>query len=276
LLKERVAFWFLLVLTLVLFLPFFWILSQVLWNGSRVIAKTGLSFFTARPPLPGFGSGGVGPELEGSLIMVALACVIVIPVAMLCSFYLVFYEKSSLAKLTRSLLELVVEFPTIVVGISVFVMLVVELKFSLSALTGALALSVIMLPYTTIQATEAMRTPKALLEEAGYALGLTQAQVFRLVLSAGRQGVLTGILIGFAKIFGETAPLLFTTTTSFNLYFHSLNSPVAGLPTLIFFFAFSPYDNWHEVAWGASLVLALSVMLTFVLSRLFVRGGIST
>jgi phosphate transport system permease protein len=269
--KSKVIFVLTLACLLFLFFPFSWILFDLIVKGLPVILSSGINFLTGIPPIPGDGIGGIGTVIEGSLFIVSIATLISIPISLLTSIYIVMNEGKKLSRISRFLVETVLEFPTIIVGISVFMIFAVGLGLGLNGLTGAIALGIIMIPYSTVQTVENLRQAKEQYLEVGYSLGLTDSRVVRLLISEGREGVTTGILIGLAKIFGETAPLLFTTVTSFNIYLRSINSPVSGIPVLIFNYAFSPYDNWHDVAWGASLVLALIVLLLFILTRVTTR-----
>jgi phosphate transport system permease protein len=260
--------------TALVFAPFFWILGAVAYNGALVLAKAGLGFLLKRPPLPGTNSlGGIGTVIEGSLLIVGMAMAIATPLSLLTALHITLHEDSPIAKLGRALMDIMVEFPTIVIGISVFLIFGLALGLGLSALTASIALAVIMIPYTTIQAVEAMKIPKEVVYEAAVALGLREGHVAKIILTEGKGGVITGVLIGMAKIFGETAPLLFTTATSFDILANSPLSPVSAVPVLIFVYAFSPYTNWQEVAWGASLVLSLIVLGIYIAVRLSLSKG---
>jgi phosphate transport system permease protein len=269
--KDKLIFFLAFTSTIFLFFPFTWLLSVLLIKGAPVIFKGGLEFLTGIPPLPEDGLGGIGTVLEGSIFMAIIASLISIPISILTALYIVMYEGGLFAKILRFLVDSLVEFPTIIIGISVFIIFVQNLKLGLNGISGAIALSIIMIPYTTIQAIENLRQSKDEYLEVGYSLGLTDSNVIKLILSEGREGVITGILIGIAKIFGETAPLLFTTVTSFNIFLRTLTSPITGVPSLIINFAFSPYNNWLDVAWGAALILALTVTILFTLARIFTR-----
>jgi phosphate transport system permease protein len=252
-------------------LPYIALVATVLINGLSPLIKLGLHFLIAPPPLPGGGVGGVGPVLAGTLLMAGMGAAIALSISLPTALYLSFYEQRPLARLVRILVEAMVEFPTIIIGLACFAVFSLYLGLGLNVFVASVALAIIMIPYTTLQATEALRIPKALLAEAGYALGLREGQVLRLVLSAARPGVVTAVLIGVSKIMGETAALLFTTSTSFNVFPTGPFSPSSGLPVLVFFYAFSPYTNWHEVAWGASLVLLLLVLSAYIPARSIAR-----
>ncbi|MGC8607816.1 MAG: PstA family ABC transporter permease [Vulcanisaeta sp.] len=263
-----------LVATILVFAPFIWLLGAVFYNGALVLSKVGIGFLFRLPPLPATNDiGGIGTVLEGSLLIVSMAMLIAAPISILSALYIALYEDTPLARLGSTLLSVMVEFPTIIVGISTFLVFGLMMGLSLSALTASIALSVIMIPYTTIQAIEAMRVPKNTVLEAAVALGLRDFHIARIMLTEGKEGVITGVLVGMGKIFGETAALLFTTTTAFNLYASSPLSPVSAIPVLIFNYAFSPYDNWHNTAWGASLILSMIVLGIYLLIRLSLRRG---
>lgn len=269
-LKDLIIMFLVNIGTIIALLPFFWILSDIIIRGLPVLLQRGIAFLTDMPPLPGGSIGGIGTVLEGTLFMVGIGALIATPVGLFAGIYITLYPTSLLARLGKGLVEIMIEFPTIIIGITVFLIVVVGLNVGASAIAGGIALSIIMIPYITIQVAEALKIPKMQLMEASYALGLTTKDVIKILLGAGKNGVLTGLLIGLAKISGETAPLLFTTTTSFNLYLTSPLSPVSGIPVLIYVYAFSPFENWHNVAWGASLVLVLIVLIIFILSRFII------
>ncbi|MEM3832132.1 MAG: ABC transporter permease subunit [Thermoprotei archaeon] len=256
--------------TVIVLIPFFWILFDVVKNGLPVVIQRGIAFLIEPPPLPGEGIGGIGTVLEGTLFMVGIGTLIAGPIGLFAGIYMALNPRSFLAKFGRALVEIMVEFPTIIIGITVFLVVVVGLNFGASAIAGSIALSIIMIPYVTIQVSESLKIPKEKFMEASYALGFTTKDVIRVLISAGKSGILTGFLIGLAKIAGETAPLLFTTTTSFNLYLTSPTSPVSAIPVLIYVYAFSPYENWHTVAWGAAFVLMLIILIIFIFSKIIV------
>lgn len=276
--KDYIAISIFTTTTILFLLPLLFLFLEIIINGVRVIYEYGLYFFVDRPPLPGNGLGGIGTVLQGSLYMVSLALLIAAPISIFTGIFLTFFEKYRISKIIRYSLELIVEFPTIIIGIIVFSIFVLgfsiagfSFKIGLNGISGAIALAIVMLPYATIQVNESLRIPRKLYEESAYSLGLTTWQVMKVVFSAGKKGVLTGILIGFAKIIGETAPIIFVTTTTANLYLASPTTPVTGIPVLIYTYAFSPFQNWHDVAWGAAFTLLMLVLAVFIISRIFTK-----
>jgi len=249
-------------------------LVLILWEeftiGLQVLMEKGLSFLTEAPPLPGGGIGGIGTVLQGTLVMVGVGSLIGIPIGFFSGFYMYEFPTDRLAKLGRSLIDMMVEFPTIIVGVVVYLLLVVPTG-RLSALAGAFSLAIIEIPYVATGVLSAFESLPKDIREGAYALGLKRWEVMKVLVGAARSGILTSMLIGVSKIVGETAPLLFTTTTSFNLPFRSLLKPVGAIPVLIYIYAASPYENWHLNAWGASLVLTLMILALYISTRAFAR-----
>lgn len=164
-----------------------------------------------------------------------------------------------------------IEFPTILVG--VFVMQVVAVPMgTYSALAGALALAIILTPYVAVYTHEALREIPSTYREAGFSLGLTRAKVvFRILAPMAKRGILTGVLIGMAKVTGETAPLLFTAGGLYESYPTSITKPVGAVPLLIYQLVQSPNPADHATAWGASLVLLLIFLGIFIPIRLSLK-----
>jgi len=158
--------------------------------------------------------------------------------------------------------------PSIVIGIIAYLWVVVPLG-RFSVLSGAVALALIMLPLIIKNTEETLKMVPFSLKEASYALGTNYTNtVLKILLPTCRSGILTGILIGFSRALGETAPLLFTAFGNPFLNINPLNA-VESLPLLIFKYAISPYDNWHRIAWGASLVLILIILFFNILTKIF-------
>ncbi len=217
-----------------------------------------LNFFTRiTPPIGGTG-GGILNALEGSLVMVALASMIGIPLGILGGAYLSEYP-GRLTSEIRLLSEVLTGVPSIVTGIVVYE-LVVATQHRFSALSGGIALGFIMIPVVTISSHESLRVVSASVREGGLALGISRTKTLLFItLGSARSGIVTGIALAVARVMGETAPLLFTALGS-QFLMTSLNDPAASLTVLMYDFGTSPYANSHTFAWGAALVLLLVVL----------------
>ena len=244
--------------------PLFLILFTILRKG---ISSLSLTFLTTLPAPPGEEGGGIVNALAGTGIMVALATAFSLPPAVLAGIYLAEERERPLAKMVRGGLEILQGVPSIVVGILIYLW-VVKVTGFFSALSGALALAMMMLPVITKSVEETLLLIPHSLKEASLALGVSYSRtIFKVLLPAGMAGILNGILLGVARVAGETAPLLFT---AFGSPFMNLNplKPMSSLPQIIFNYASSPYPQWHDLAWGASLILIFLVFVLNVLARL--------
>ena len=244
--------------------PLFLILFTILRKG---ISSLNLTFLTTLPAPPGEEGGGIVNALAGTGIMVALATAFSLPPAVLAGLYLAEERERPLAKMVRGGLEILQGVPSIVVGILIYLW-VVKVTGFFSALSGALALAMMMLPVITKSVEETLLLIPHSLKEASLALGVSYSRtIFKVLLPAGMAGILNGILLGVARVAGETAPLLFT---AFGSPFMNLNplKPMSSLPLIIFNYASSPYPQWHDLAWGASLILIFLVFVLNVLARL--------
>lgn len=244
--------------------PLFLILFTILRKG---ISSLSLTFLITLPAPPGEEGGGIVNALAGTGIMVALATAFSLPPAVLAGIYLAEERERPLAKMVRGGLEILQGVPSIVVGILIYLW-VVRVTGFFSALSGALALAMMMLPVITKSVEETLLLIPHSLKEASLALGVSYSRtIFKVLLPAGMAGILNGILLGVARVAGETAPLLFT---AFGSPFMNLNplKPMSSLPLIIFNYASSPYPQWHDLAWGASLILIFLVFVLNVLARL--------
>ena len=244
--------------------PLFLILFTILRKG---ISSLSLTFLTTLPAPPGEEGGGIVNALAGTGIMVALATAFSLPPAVLAGIYLAEERERPLAKMVRGGLEILQGVPSIVVGILIYLW-VVKVTGFFSALSGALALAMMMLPVITKSVEETLLLIPHSLKEASLAFGVSYGRtIFKVLLPAGMAGILNGILLGVARVAGETAPLLFT---AFGSPFMNLNplKPMSSLPLIIFNYASSPYPQWHDLAWGASLILIFLVFVLNVLARL--------
>ncbi len=246
-----------------------WILFETVRLG---IGGIRLSLFTEMTPPPMAETGGLANAICGSLAMDGLPTLLGTPIGVLAGIYLAEYgQKGLLGSLTRFINDILLSAPSIVIGLFIYAVVVAQLK-SFSGFAGVLALALIVIP-VVIRTTENMLVliPNAL-REAAYALGTPKWKVISsITLKSVRAGVLTGILLAFARIAGETAPLLFTALSN-QFWTSDLTGPVASLPVTIFKFAMSPYENWQKLAWAGVFLITLSVLLLNILARTFLRN----
>ena len=248
----------------------FW-LAWILWETVRLgLGGLSLALFTEMTPPPNE-DGGISNAIFGSFVMVALATFVGTPIGIMAGVYLAEYDtRGWLASVTRFVNDILLSAPSIVIGLFVYAMVVVRFK-SFSAYAGILALALIVIP-VVIRTTENMLLlVPAGLREAAYALGTPKWKVITLVtLRAARAGVITGVLLGVARIAGETAPLLFTALN--NQFWNSdLSKPMASLPVTIFKFAMSPYENWQQLAWAGVFLITVAVLGLNILARVLTR-----
>lgn len=244
--------------------PLFAILFFVLKTG---VSKLSWDFLVNIPQPVGEIGGGIANALIGSLMLVLIAAVFAVPIGIFCGIYLSENGDKKLAYWSRLAVDVLQGTPSIVIGIVVYFW-VVKSTGSFSALSGSLALAIIMLPNVIRSTEETLKLLPETLKEAGLALGMPYHRVImKVILPCGFSGILSGVLVGIARIAGETAPLLFTAFG--NPYINTnLLKPMQSLPLLIFNYATSPYDEWHELAWGASLVLLIWVLLLNISTKL--------
>ena len=246
-----------------------WILIETVRLG---IGGMSLSLFTEMTPPPQADTGGLANAIFGSITMVTLATLIGTPIGILAGVYLAEYgQKTWLGSVTRFINDILLSAPSIVIGLFIYSVVVARIK-SFSGWAGVLALALIVIP-VVIRTTENMLSliPNAL-REAAYALGTPKWKVIMTVtLKAARAGVLTGILLAFARIAGETAPLLFTALSN-QFWTSDLSSPMASLPVTIFKFAMSPYENWQNLAWAGVFLITVGVLVLNILARTFLRN----
>lgn len=230
-----------------------------------------LDFFTQLPTPVGEPGGGMAHAIMGTVLLVALAGGIGVPIAVGAGVYLAEARKSRLANFIRFIADVMNGIPSIVTGIFVWAWIVLWMG-GFSMLAGSVALAVMLIPMVTRTTEEMVRLVPKELSEGGIALGFTRWRTtLGIVLPAARSGILTGILVALARIAGETAPLLFTAFG--NPFFEwRLNEPIAALPLLIYQYAISPYDEWHRLAWAAALVLIGLVLLVSLAARFLIRN----
>ncbi|MEH6872805.1 MAG: phosphate ABC transporter permease PstA [Candidatus Competibacter sp.] len=236
-------------------------------GGSRLNWET----LTALPPSAFELGGGFGNAIVGTVVMVGIATLISVPIGILAAVYLAILDPNGrLAHTVRFLAKVLTGFPSILAGVFVYAVMVVTMK-TYSALAGGVALAVLMIPTVVLAAEQAMAMVPKKMKDAAYGMGCTRTQViWKVVLPTGASGILTGVMLAIAGAAGNSAPLLFTALFS-NYYLTSLTEPTASLAILIFNFSGMPYDNQIELAWAASLVLVLIVLVFNILARLIGR-----
>ena len=265
---DRLATIFAIVCVVAAIIPLGSILLEVVKNG---VAALSLEFLVATQGSIGSGKGGIGPAIQGTIIVVGLASLIATPVGVLTGMYLSEFAGNGIfPSAVRFLNSVLTGLPSIVIGIVGYVTIVLVLG-SFSVWAGALSLSIIMIPIVVIVTEETLRIVPHSLREAGYALGISKAKItINIVLMTAKSGVLTGIGLGVARIAGETAPLIMTILGT-SLFFSSLEAPVDALPLRIWRLASQPYDSAHSFGWGAALILILMVLGMNVILRLLAR-----
>lgn len=248
----------------------FWLL-WILWTTvSYGISAVDWTLFQQSTPAPG-GAGGLANAIVGSLIMVGLATAIGTPIGILAGTYLAEYGGRNVVSGTiRFINDILLSAPSIIIGLFVYELVVVRVG-NFSALAGALALAIIMLPVVIRTTEEMLRLVPSTLREAALALGAPRWKMVTLVTyRAALSGILTGVLLAVARIAGETAPLLFTALNN-QFWSTDLTRPMANLPVVIFQFAMSPYEEWHALAWAGSLLITLSVLALSIFARILLR-----
>jgi phosphate transport system permease protein len=263
-LTGRVMFGLTALFTLLTVSSLFFILGYLLWHGVRSID---FAFFTELPKPPGEVGGGMANAIAGSAELLLMATLISVPVGFLAGVYLSEFGNRRFSWLVRYVTDLLNGVPSIVVGIFAYALVVAPLgHFSIFA--GAIALSAIFIPIAVRTTEQFLQSVPQSFREAALALGAPKWKAIATVVApAAFSSLATGMLLGVARIAGETAPLLFT---SFGNHFWNLspNQPAASLPVMIFTYAISPYDDWHRQAWAAGLILLALILSINVSVRL--------
>lgn len=231
------------------------------------ITRINFHFLVNIPRPVGEKGGGIANALLGSVIIIALASLIAIPIGILGGIYLSENRKGRLAYWCRLSVDILQGIPSIVIGIIAYFWLVKPLG-GFSALSGSVALAIMMLPVIVRSTEETLKMLPPSLKEAAFALGMPFHRViFKVIVPVGISGILSGVMLSIARITGETAPLLFTAFG--NPYLSAdVTAPMQSLPLLIFNYATSPYNDWHDLAWGASLILLMWVLFLNIFTKL--------
>ncbi len=257
--------------TVLVIAPLVAILVYLVYKGA---SSLNLDFFTHIPRPVGEVGGGMANSIVGSAVVLLLASSMGVPVGIAAGVYLAEFGRGKLlANLIRFTADVLNGVPSIVMGIAIYSLVVVQQKH-FSALAGGIALAIMMVPTITRTTEEMLATVPHAIREAALGLGVPKWRtVLSVSLRTASPGIITGCMLAFARVAGETAPLLFT---AFGNQFWSfkLNEPIAALPLQIYVYAISPYDEWHRLAWAGSLVLIVLIMVAVTLVRIFAGRGI--
>lgn len=247
----------------------FVILGFLVWNGIRSLDW---NFFTKLPLSAGETGGGLANALVGSAITILIAVVIGVPVGFFGGIYLAEFGDKTFSMLVRYTADLLNGVPSIVIGIFAWTVIVVPMH-SFSAWAGGFALSLMMIPIALRSTEQFLRAIPNSMREGSLALGAGKARtIWSVIVPAARQGILTGMILGVARVAGETAPLLFTSLNN-QYWSEKLSEPTATLPVMIYKLAMSPYDDWHRQAWAAGLVLLTLVLIANIAARWVLARG---
>jgi phosphate transport system permease protein len=242
-------------------------LASILWTVLHGgIGAIDLDLFTKMTPPPG-GDGGLLNAIYGSAVMTAIATVVGTPVGVLAGTYLAeFGSTSRLAAVVRFVNDILLSAPSIIIGLFVYTVMVVRMQH-FSALAGAMALAIIVVPIVLRTTEDMLSLVPASLREAAAALGTPRWKVIVAIsYRAALQGMVTGVMLAVARISGETAPLLFTALNN-QFWSTDLNAPMANLPVVIFQFALSPYEDWQRLALGGALLITSVVLILNIAAR---------
>ncbi len=273
----NIAMWiFCVASTICAIIPLALVLFYVASKGLPVL---NWAFFTQEPAPPGEPGGGVGHAIVGTLMLIAIASCIGLPIGLLGGIYLAEFGNNRFGFIVRFAADVLNGVPSIVVGIFVYAIAILPLPDNnrhFSAWAGGLALGLMMIP-TVMRTTEEMvRLVPMSLREAALALGATRWRtVFKIVLGSAKGGVITGILLAIARVAGETAPLLFTALGN-NYFSHNPNEPIASLPVTLYTFATAADERWNALAWGGALVLVSIVCVLSIAARYATRGRVGS
>jgi phosphate transport system permease protein len=265
--KDKAFKYIIVLFSFISVVPLIFILLYIFKNG---ISAINLKFFTHLPKPVGEKGGGISNAIIGTFMIVIIASLVAIPIGIIVGVFLSENKKSRFAEFVRTSTDILLSIPSIVIGIVAYIWLVKSMG-DFSALSGGIALAIMMLPVIIKSTEETLKLIPDHLKEASLALGVPYYRtILKVILPAGISGIITGILLGIARIAGETAPLLFT---AFGNPFMNINilRPVNALPLLIYNYAMSPYHQWHKIAWGAALVLIILVLILNIIAKIVIK-----
>ncbi|XHH10362.1 MAG: phosphate ABC transporter permease PstA [Candidatus Bathyarchaeia archaeon] len=265
--KNRLFFIICAICVVLAVIPLVSILIEVIVRGAPQLS---LSFLTSMTP------NGIGPAIQGTLILIGLTSLIGIPIGVLSGIYLSEFGNNRYAQSMRTINDILTEFPSIIVGITAYGIVVIALVGSFSAIAGAIALAFILIPIVARTTEESLKLVPNSIREASLALGAHKWRTtLSVVLPTAKGGLITGVLLAVARIAGETAPLILTILGN-RYFFQGLDKPMAALPLEIWRDSLQPYANLQAQGWGAALILILIVLTINIAVRLASRSRMKT
>lgn len=273
LITDRIVIGIVFACVIIAIVPLGSILLEIVRNGAPVLS---VELLTAPPGAVGSADpGGIGPAIQGTLLLIGMSSLLGVPVGVLGGIFLSEYGNNRYGQMIRFFNDVLAEFPTIVIGLFAFAVIVLTLGY-FSIVAGMFALSIIMLPVITRTTEESLKLVPVTYREAGYALGIKRSVViFKILVTSAKSGLITGIMLSIARVAGETAPLIFTILGNDD-FFTGFDQPMDALPLRIYRLANLPYDSATAQAWGGALILILIILTLNVGVRyLFLRkrGG---
>ncbi|MDX9702181.1 MAG: phosphate ABC transporter permease PstA [Candidatus Auribacterota bacterium] len=237
----------------------------------RGLAAFSFAFFTQLPAPPGMDKGGVANAIVGTFIITLMAAGMGVPIGLMVGIYLVeFARDTKIGEFIKFLTNVMIGIPSIIIGLFVYTIMVKPFG-QFSGYAGAVALAIIMLPVVARTTQDILMLVPNSLRESAFALGTSQWRVIlNIIFRAAKSGLITGVLLAIARVSGETAPLLFTALNS-PYWIQTLARPTANLTVLIYNYAVSPFADWQQTAWGASLLIMIAVLFVNILARIILK-----
>ena len=256
--------------TVLVLVPLVAILGYLIYKGA---SSLNLAFFTHVPMPVGEPGGGMANAIAGSAVILGLASLLGIPFGIGAGVYLAEYARGTwLGAAVRFTADVLNGVPSIVMGLAAYALIVAPQKH-FSGFAGGVALAIMMVPTVARTTEEMLATVPNPVREAALGLGIPKWRtVLSVSLRTASPGIITGCMLAFARVAGETAPLLFTAFGN-QFWSYNLNQPIAALPLQIYVYALSPYDEWHRLAWAGALVLIVMIMASVTLVRIFANRG---
>ncbi|HUY81231.1 MAG TPA: phosphate ABC transporter permease PstA [Acidobacteriaceae bacterium] len=257
--------------TILVVAPLVAIFAYLIYKGA---SSLNLAFFTQTPAPVGETGGGMANAIVGSAVLLAISSVLGVPIGIGAGVYLSEFGRGTrLANMVRFTADVLNGVPSIVMGIAAYSLVVLPQKH-FSALSGGVALGIMMIPTITRTTEEMLLMVPHAVREAALGLGVPNwRSVLSITLKTASPGVITGCMLAFARVAGETAPLLFTAFGS-SYWSTDINRPIAALPLQIYIYAISPYDEWHRLAWAGALVLIMLIVISVSLVRYVTSRGV--